>query len=50
MVQVNISDYGDSRIIKPSKSEEKDVVRTKSGRRNTVMPILGRLVQSEYTW
>lgn len=30
-IQVNSSEYGDSRITKPSKSEEKDVIRTKGG-------------------
>lgn len=30
-VQVNLSEYGDSRITKPSKSEEKDIIRTKGG-------------------
>ena len=30
-IQVNSADYGDSRIIKPCRSDEKDVVRTKGG-------------------
>ena len=36
-IQVNSSDYGDSRIIKPSRSEEKDIVRTKGGKNSTVL-------------
>lgn len=36
-VQVNSSDYGDSRITKPSKTEEKDIMRTKGGRNNTIL-------------
>jgi hypothetical protein len=31
IIQVNTSDYGDSRIIKPSKTELKDVVKLKGG-------------------
>ncbi len=36
-IQVNTSDYGDSRIVKPSRTEEKDIVRTKGGRNDTVL-------------
>lgn len=36
-VQVNSSDYGDSRITKPSKTEEKDIVRTKGGKNSTIL-------------
>lgn len=36
-VQVNSSDYGDSRITKPSKTEEKDIMRTKGGKNNTIL-------------
>lgn len=36
-VQVNSSDYGDSRITKPSKTEEKDMVRTKGGINSTIL-------------
>ena len=36
-VQVNSSDYGDSRITKPSKTEEKDIVRTKGGINSTIL-------------
>ncbi|MGL5972726.1 MAG: hypothetical protein ACRCZK_03280, partial [Oscillospiraceae bacterium] len=36
-IQVNTSDYGDSRIVKPSKTEEKDIVRTKGGKNDTVL-------------
>lgn len=32
-IQVNSSDYGDSRITKPSKSEEMDEIRTKGGKK-----------------
>ncbi|MEN4054157.1 RNA-directed DNA polymerase [Sulfurimonas sp. NWX79] len=31
IVQVNTSDYGDSRIVKPSKTEAKDIVKLKGG-------------------
>ena len=31
MVQVNTSDYGDSRIVQPSKTESKDLVKLKGG-------------------
>ena len=36
-IQVNSSDYGDSRITKPSKTEEKDIVRTKGGVNSTIL-------------
>lgn len=36
-VQVNTSDYGDSRITRPAKTEEKDIIRTKGGMNSTVL-------------
>ena len=36
-IQVNSSDYGDSRITKPSKTEKRDILRTKGGKNNTVL-------------
>lgn len=36
-IQVNSSDYGDSRITKPSKTEEKDMIRTKGGKNSTIL-------------
>ena len=36
-IQVNSSDYGDSRITKPSRTEEKDIVRTKGGINSTIL-------------
>ncbi len=36
-VQVNSSNYGDSRITKPSKTEVKDIIRTKGGSNSTVL-------------
>lgn len=36
-VQVNSSYYGDSRITKPSKTEDKDIIRTKGGRNSTIL-------------
>lgn len=36
-VQVNSSNYGDSRITKPSKTENKDIIRTKGGINSTVL-------------
>lgn len=36
-VQVNSSDYGDSRITKPSRTEEKDIMRTKGGINSTIL-------------
>ena len=40
-VQVNTSEYGDSRIIAPKKTELKDIVRTKGGINDTI--IIGTL-------
>ena len=36
-IQVNSSDFGDSRITKPSKTEEKDIIRTKGGKNSTIL-------------
>lgn len=36
-VQVNSSNYGDSRITKPSKTEDKDIIRTKGGINSTIL-------------
>ena len=36
-VQVNSSYYGDSRITKPSKTEDKDIMRTKGGINSTIL-------------
>lgn len=36
-IQVNSSDYGDSRITKPTRTEEKDIIRTKGGRNSTIL-------------
>lgn len=36
-IQVNSSNYGDSRITQPSKTEEKDIIRTKGGINNTIL-------------
>lgn len=36
-IQVNTSDYGDSRITRPSKTEEKDIIRTKGGVNSTIL-------------
>ena len=36
-IQVNSSDYGDSRIAKPSKTEDKDIMRTKGGKNSTIL-------------
>ena len=36
-VQVNTSEYGDSRITAPVKSEKKDIVRTKGGINSTIL-------------
>lgn len=35
--QVNTSDYGDSRLIKPSKTENKDIVKIKGGKNSTAL-------------
>lgn len=36
-VQVNSSDYGDSRITMPSKTEAKDIIKTKGGNNATIL-------------
>lgn len=36
-IQVNTSDYGDSRITKPAKTENKDLLKVKGGKNATVM-------------
>lgn len=36
-IQVNTSNYGDSRITQPSKTEQKDVIRTKGGINSTIL-------------
>ncbi|MBR1443772.1 MAG: hypothetical protein IJ583_09610 [Firmicutes bacterium] len=36
-IQANTSDYGDSRITEPSKSETKDLIRTKGGKNSTIL-------------
>ena len=36
-IQVNSSEYGDSRITQPSKTEEKDIIRTKGGKNSTIL-------------
>lgn len=36
-IQVNTSNYGDSRITKPSKTEEKDIIRTKGGINSSIL-------------
>ena len=36
-MQVNSSNYGDSRITMPSKTEEKDIMRTKGGKNSTIL-------------
>lgn len=36
-VQVNSSDYGDSRITKPSRTDDKDIMRTKGGLNSTIL-------------
>lgn len=36
-VQVNSADYGDSRIVKPTKDAEKDLIRTKGGINSSVL-------------
>ena len=36
-VQVNSANYGDSRITKPSKTENKDIIRTKGGINSTIL-------------
>lgn len=36
-IQVNTSNYGDSRITQPTKTEEKDVIRTKGGVNSSIL-------------
>lgn len=36
-VQVNSSDYGDSRVMSPCKTEKRDLIKTKGGKNNTVL-------------
>lgn len=36
-VQVNSSDYGDSRVVSPSKTEKRDLIKTKGGKNNTIL-------------
>lgn len=36
-MQVNSSDYGDSRITKPSMTENKDIMRTKGGMNSIIL-------------
>ena len=36
-IQVNSSDYGDSRVMVPAKSEERDLIKTKGGRNHTIL-------------
>lgn len=60
-IQVNTSDYGDSRITKPSKTESKDLLKVKGGKNTTVMvdeidvemlrayQLKGNLLQSKQT-
>lgn len=36
-VQVNSSDYGDSRITRPAKTDNKDIIRTKGGTNSTIL-------------
>ncbi len=36
-VQVNSSDYGDSRVISPSKTNKRDLIKTKGGRNYTIL-------------
>ena len=36
-VQVNTSEYGDSRITKPSKTESKNIIQVKGGQNSTVL-------------
>ena len=36
-IQVNTSEYGDSRIMKPSKSVEKNMVVVKGGKNSTIL-------------
>lgn len=36
-IQVNSSDYGDSRVMIPAKTEERDLIKTKGGRNHTIL-------------
>jgi len=36
-IQVNSANYGDSRITQPSKTEIKDIIKTKGGINNTIL-------------
>ncbi len=36
-IQVNSSDYGDSRVMVPTRSEERDLIKTKGGRNRTIL-------------
>lgn len=36
-IQVNTSDFGDSRITKPTKTEDKDIIRTKGGINSSIL-------------
>lgn len=36
-IQVNSSDFGDSRVMMPAKSEERDLIKTKGGRNHTIL-------------
>ncbi len=36
-IQVNSSDYGDSRVMVPAKSEKRDLIKTKGGRNHTIL-------------
>ena len=37
LIRVNTSDYGDSRITQPTKTEKKDILRTKGGANAAVL-------------
>ena len=37
LIRVNTSDYGDSRITQPTKTEKKDILRTKGGANAVVL-------------
>lgn len=36
-IQVNSSDYGDSRVMVPTKTEKRDMIKTKGGRNHTIL-------------
>ena len=42
LIRVNTSDYGDSRITQPTKTEKKDILRTKGGANAAVL--VGKIV------